>query len=45
MKAKPMLLVPGAGYVECEAHEATHLTRLLDDLVTEAIESDAVVGV
>lgn len=25
MKAKPMLLVPGAGYVECDAHEATHL--------------------
>src|SRR5690606_37550399 len=26
MKAKPMLLVPGFGYVECEPHEATHLT-------------------
>lgn len=26
MKAKPMRRVQGAGYVECEAHEATHLT-------------------
>ena len=25
MKARPVVLVPGAGYVECEAHEATHL--------------------
>jgi len=26
MKAKPMMLVPGRGYVECDPHEATHLT-------------------
>ena len=26
MKAKPMVLVPGLGYAECEPHEATHLT-------------------
>ena len=26
MKAKPMVLVPGLGYAECDTHEATHLT-------------------
>ena len=25
MKARPMLLARGVGYVECETHEATHL--------------------
>lgn len=25
MKARPMLLAHGVGYVECEAHEATHV--------------------